>query len=154
MEEELALLALCHLFSNKKEWHIVHIQVGSLRACTFALSYRSLNKQHDLYLIASLWVVATQVRSSLTIFQLSNVKSTLSESSLKCSFEFKALWRTLGHSGFVSFALIEVYYNTSSILSAFQLYTLSGSVLYFVYTRTRMHSIGSIYTSAFYVAAL
>ncbi len=34
-----------------------------------------VNKRHDLYLIASLWVVATQVRASLTIFELSSVTS-------------------------------------------------------------------------------
>jgi hypothetical protein len=38
---------------------------------------KSLNKRHDLYLIASLWVVATQVRASLTIFELSSVTSRL-----------------------------------------------------------------------------
>ncbi len=86
-----ALLALlCSLPSvyqtgNRKERHIVTIQRRSLRACTLALSYTSLNKRHDLYLIALLWVVATQLRASLTIFELSSVTSSWSESSLKCS---------------------------------------------------------------------
>jgi hypothetical protein len=39
---------------------------------------------------ASLWVVATQVRASLTIFELSSVTSSWSESSLKCTSAFKA----------------------------------------------------------------
>jgi hypothetical protein len=36
-------------------------------------------------LIASLWVVATQVKASLTIFELSSVTSSWSESSLKAA---------------------------------------------------------------------
>jgi hypothetical protein len=43
-----------------------------------------------MYLIASLWVVATQVRASLTIFELSSVTSSWSESSLKCSTAFQS----------------------------------------------------------------
>ncbi len=68
----------------------MHIQRGSLRFCTLALSQTSLNKRHDRYLVASLWVVATQVRASLTIFELSSVTSSWSESSLKSSTAFKA----------------------------------------------------------------
>ena len=76
-------------FADQKERRIVHIQRGSLRACTLAFSKTSLNKRHDLYLIASLWVVATQVRASWTIFELSGVTSSWSESSRKCSTAFK-----------------------------------------------------------------
>ena len=55
--------------------HCVHIQLGSLPPCTFALRYRSLNKRQDLYLIASLWFVA-QVRARLTILALASVTSS------------------------------------------------------------------------------
>ena len=84
------LHTICLETGNQKERHIVRIQCGSLRPFTFALHQKSLNKRHDLYLIASLWVVATQVRASLTIFELSSVTSSWSESSLKCSIAFKA----------------------------------------------------------------
>jgi hypothetical protein len=40
-------------------------------------------------LFASLWVVATQVRASLTIFELSSVKSSWSESSIKAAMHSK-----------------------------------------------------------------
>jgi hypothetical protein len=54
---------------NKKQRHIVQVQRGSLRPCTFALSLIiCLNKRHDLYLIASIWVVTTKVRAILTTY--------------------------------------------------------------------------------------
>ena len=50
-----------------------------------------MDKRHDHYLmIASLWVVATQVRASLTIFELASVTQSGLESSLQCSTAFKA----------------------------------------------------------------
>jgi hypothetical protein len=48
---------------------------GSRRSYTFVQEQRSQNKRHDLYLIASLWVIATQVRASLTVLELSSVAS-------------------------------------------------------------------------------
>jgi hypothetical protein len=50
-------------------------------------------------LIASLWVVATQVKASLPLFELSSVTSSWSESSLKCSTAFKASFQKKEKSG-------------------------------------------------------
>ena len=41
-------------------------------------------------MIASLWVVAIQLRATLTIVEFSSVTSSWSESSLKCSTAFNA----------------------------------------------------------------
>ncbi len=70
---------------------------GSLRSYTFVQEQRSQNKRNDLYLIASLWVVATQVRASLTIFELSRVTSSTNQvgrnarlnAALHLKFHFK-----------------------------------------------------------------
>jgi hypothetical protein len=79
-------LGLCHLFSRqatrKRDIFYTYRVPGSLWSSTLVLSQTSLNNRHDLYLITSFWVVATQVRASLTIFELSSVKSSCSESLL------------------------------------------------------------------------
>ena len=63
----LELLARCHLFSRQATrksgilyWHIQRL------AFILALWPHAKNKRYDLCLIASHWVVATQVRASLT----------------------------------------------------------------------------------------
>jgi hypothetical protein len=53
--------------------------IGTLHCLLFDIC-SSLNKRHDLYLIASLWVVATQVRASLTIFESFVLKRKRGES--------------------------------------------------------------------------
>ena len=59
----LALLALCHLFSRQATRKSDILYTYSVVAFGLALSLRaitSLNKRHDLYLIASLWVVSKE----------------------------------------------------------------------------------------------
>ena len=88
LEAPCTACSLYHLFSRQATRNSDILYTYSVVAFglgTFPLSSRNLHTQHDLYLIASLWVVAAQVRASLTIFELSSVKSSWSESSLKCS---------------------------------------------------------------------
>ena len=70
-----------------------------------------MNKRHDLCLIESLWVVTTQVRTSLTIFEHSSVTSSWLESSLKCSTVFKASFqkKTRGTKALTSESGVTVY---------------------------------------------
>ena len=88
----LALLAGFPLFSRQatRNSDICYTYSAVAFGLALSLTRKELNRRHDLYLIASLWVVATQVRASLTLFELSSVTSSWSESSLKCSTAFKA----------------------------------------------------------------
>ena len=64
----VALLARCHLFSRQAARNNDILYTYSAVAFDFglALSLWNLNERHDLFFIASLWVVATEVRASFT----------------------------------------------------------------------------------------